>query len=204
MATINYTPGFQHQDWIDNVDRVQAGSTNGFNARFHALEAEFQRLSTVLAQVGAALDALGQKPPSTAAKLSLTPMLVTTGATGWVFINGFALKQAGQTSAHGMMAIDLPSGTTVQSLRASGQNSGAGNLRVTLQRLTVGTDATSAQRLSRVEGVGAPFDTTAAADVQFAVVDNDHFRYFISADLDNAGAADTVQLNAFQLTFVGA
>jgi hypothetical protein len=202
MASVNYTPNFQHQDWLDFVDRVQAGGTNGFNSRFHALEAEFQRLSQVVTQIGAALDAVGTKPPPTPAKISLTPILVTTGAVGWVFINGFALKNSGQTSAHGMMSVDLPNGATIQDLRASGQNSGSGSLRISLQRLTVGTDATSAQRIARVEGTGAPFDTTAAADNQFAVVDNEHFRYFISADLDNAGQNDNVQLNAFQITIL--
>ncbi len=202
MPSVSYTPQFSHQDWVDNVDRVQAGGANGFNGRFHSLEAEFQRLSDVLAQVGAALDALGTKPPPTPAKVSLTPTLLTSGAVGWSLVNGFALKQSGQTSAHGLMAVNLPSGATIQNFRASGQNSGGGSLRFAIQRLTVGADAASAQRISQVNGVGAPYDTTAAADAQFAVVDNDHFRYFITADLDNAGVNDNVQVNAFQLTIL--
>ena len=64
MAVISYIPGFQHQDWIDNVDRVQAGGDNGFNLRFHALEAEFNRLAGVITQLNAALQALGQQPPA--------------------------------------------------------------------------------------------------------------------------------------------
>jgi hypothetical protein len=202
MPSVSYTPQFSHQDWVDNVDRVQAGGANGFNGRFHSLEAEFQRLSQVLADVGAALDALGTKPPPAPTKVSLTPILVTSGAVGWSLVNGFALKQPGQTGAHGIMQVNLPTGATIQSFRASGQNSGGGSLRVAIQRLTVGTDATSAQRISRVDGVGAPFDTTAAADAQFAVVDNEHFRYFVTADLDNAGANDTVQINAFQIAIL--
>lgn len=44
----NYVTQFQHQDWIDNVDRVQAAGENGFNRRFHGLEEEFERVKTVL------------------------------------------------------------------------------------------------------------------------------------------------------------
>lgn len=40
-----YVPKFSHSDWIDNEDRVQAGGENGFNIRFHKLEAEFAALA---------------------------------------------------------------------------------------------------------------------------------------------------------------
>lgn len=69
MAIVDYAPKFQHQDWIDNVDRVQAGSPNGFNSRFHAIEAEFKTLSEVVVKVDGGLDALstfravGATPP---------------------------------------------------------------------------------------------------------------------------------------------
>jgi len=43
-----YLPQFQHQDWIDNLDRVQAAGENGFNRRFHGLEDEFAHIKTVL------------------------------------------------------------------------------------------------------------------------------------------------------------
>ena len=44
MANITYTRSFQHQDWIDNEDIVQAGGERGFNVEFHALEAEFDKI----------------------------------------------------------------------------------------------------------------------------------------------------------------
>jgi hypothetical protein len=53
MVTYNRT--FQHQDWIDNQDIVQAGGERGFNVEFHGLEAEFDALSTVVGQLNAGL-----------------------------------------------------------------------------------------------------------------------------------------------------
>ena len=55
MVTYNRT--FQHQDWIDGQDIVQAGGERGFNSEFHALEAEFDNLSPVIAQLTAGLGA---------------------------------------------------------------------------------------------------------------------------------------------------
>ncbi len=53
---ITYTPLFTHDDWIDNVDRVQAGGPNGFNIRFNGVAEEFGKLSTVVASIGTAID----------------------------------------------------------------------------------------------------------------------------------------------------
>jgi hypothetical protein len=55
MVTYNRT--FQHQDWIDNQDIVQAGGERGFNAEFHGLEAEFDKITGVVAQLSAGLGA---------------------------------------------------------------------------------------------------------------------------------------------------
>lgn len=51
MADINYARNFQHQDWIDNEDVVQAGGEKGFNKKFHDIEAEFDRIGTVVGTV---------------------------------------------------------------------------------------------------------------------------------------------------------
>ena len=48
---IGYTRQFQHQNWIDFVDPVQAGGNNGFNERFHALEHEFDLISAAISSV---------------------------------------------------------------------------------------------------------------------------------------------------------
>ena len=54
-SPITYTRQFSHKDWIDLVDSVQAGGTNGINARMHAIEAEFDKLSQVVAAISSAL-----------------------------------------------------------------------------------------------------------------------------------------------------
>lgn len=199
---VSYNRQFEHKDWIDNQDRVEAGGANGFNARFHGLEAEFDRISGVITAVSAALDALGQAPPPSQTKLALAPALVPTSAVGWSHLSGRAEKPAGQTSAHGVMALFLPNGITLQSLRASGRVTGAGNLRISIQRQGLTVDAPAAERVAHVEPAGDPYDATAAADVQFAKVDTEHFKYYLLADLDNAQAADIVQILAFQITYL--
>jgi hypothetical protein len=60
MAAITYAPNFQPPEYVDNVDRVQAGGPKGFNAQFQQLQAEFAAIATVVAQISAALDALAQ------------------------------------------------------------------------------------------------------------------------------------------------
>jgi hypothetical protein len=47
-----YAVGFHHTDWLDNVDRVQAGGANGFNQRFRSLETEFVSIQHVMDNVG--------------------------------------------------------------------------------------------------------------------------------------------------------
>ena len=55
MADISYSRTFQHVDWIDNEDVVQAGGEKGFNQKFHDLEAELDKLSAVVGAIKAAL-----------------------------------------------------------------------------------------------------------------------------------------------------
>jgi hypothetical protein len=57
MADITYKRVFQHQDWHDAEDIVQAGGERGFNVEFHALETEFDKISGVIAQINAGLGA---------------------------------------------------------------------------------------------------------------------------------------------------
>jgi hypothetical protein len=55
MADISYTRSFSHADWIDNEDVVQAEGEKGFNQKFHELEAELDRISTVVGAIKNAL-----------------------------------------------------------------------------------------------------------------------------------------------------
>lgn len=52
---ITYKRSFSHADWIDGESRVQAGMTPeelGFNARFHAIENEFDSIANQFTRIG--------------------------------------------------------------------------------------------------------------------------------------------------------
>jgi hypothetical protein len=73
-----YTRQFQHQDWIDFVDPVQAGGNNGFNERFHALESEFDLISTAITSVDNVVNNLQSAPPAVGLTIALS---IANGAT---------------------------------------------------------------------------------------------------------------------------
>jgi hypothetical protein len=196
---IGYTRTFTHREWIDNVDRVQAGGDNGFNDRFHALEAEFDAIQAGFKQAGDAIDALSEKPPPREVSTTLTPVLVPTG-TPWEAFAGGATKQAGATDANGMLSVSLADDELITAFRATGIKR-SGNLFLVLQRqsLTQGSNPETIAAISP-PGSGSGFDLTATVAAGApARVDNGQFRYFITADLDSAGANDPVTLTAFQI-----
>ena len=201
MPSIRYDPtNFQWQDWTDNVDRVQAGGDNGFNARFQALQAEFPRLADVVTLLSTALDALTQPPPATVTQ-TFTPNLLTTAANGWTFLPGIAQKPAAQTAAHGMMPLELPPRAKLLSLKATGINTGAGSLRIALVRQGLAGDAGAPDQIVLLTPTGNPYSLTGNADAQFAVVDTAQFKYYVTSLLDGAAAGDTVQIAAFQIVY---
>jgi hypothetical protein len=54
-CTVDYERSFAHTDWIDGESRVQAGMTPeelGFNARFHAIENEFDAIEEQFGSLG--------------------------------------------------------------------------------------------------------------------------------------------------------
>jgi hypothetical protein len=197
--TLSFAPTFQHEDWIDNQDRVQAAGDNGFNVRFNLIKADLADLATTVGEINVALNQLGQGPPSREVPIAVAPVLTSTGTEGWAHRIGFAEKPADQTSAAGMATVQLPHGSVVTRLRATGRHAGSGSLRISLMRQGIAADAPAAQRVARVEPAGDPFDTQAAADATLATVDNQAFRYFLLAQLNNAQAGDVVLLASFQI-----
>jgi hypothetical protein len=206
--TVSYTPTFTHTDWVDNQDRVQAAGGNGFNIRFHGIEAEFAALQLVVQSINDALTALSVKPPPQAQTTAFTPNLVpTTNLPNqqWQHQDGIAFAK-GQTTAAGMMDVQLPNGSTVNALRLIG-NKGSGNVNVTLRRQPI-ADGSAAQTVANVfvpKSQNGTFDATAAADSAASAVDTGQFRYYISAALDSADTGDAVGvvLDAFLVTHTG-
>jgi hypothetical protein len=201
MMAIGFTRGFQHEDWVDNVDRVQAAGDNGFNTRFHEIEADFDEVGAVVDLISRALDALSATPPAVELRQSVTPAFVATAATGWSHRTGFAEKVAGQTTGAGMVGLTLPHGSRVLRLRAIGRNAGVGNLRIMLQRQAIADPGAAAEQLARVDGATDPFDVTALVDPNLTLVESDRFKYFITAQLNNAGAGDAVQITGLQVVY---
>lgn len=204
MVDVSFTPTFTHTPWVDNRDRVQAGGPNGFNIRFAELQADLQTLSGVVGTIDTALEALGQAPPAVSHVLTLPPQLsATAGDPAWQQDRaGYAVKPGPQIAVSGITPAVIPNQVTLSSLRASGQNSGAGLLRVSLMRARLIGAPAPADLIAQVVGNANPFDSTSAADSSKATVDTTTYRYFVLATLDGAAAADTVSLAGFQISYL--
>src|ERR1700738_2213281 len=190
MADITYTRTVKFNDYVDGETIVSAGGSDGFNVRFHGLEGEFDTIGTVVAQLNAAIKAIGVVPTPQPAKLVMTPNMIATAVDGWSHQQGMAQKPPALAGAHGMMSANLPNNVRITALRVLGANSGAGSLRVILFRQALVAQAATLDQIARVDGSGNPFDLNNPADPQFAVVDDNSFKYFVAALLDNALGPD--------------
>lgn len=218
--TVSYTPGFTHTDWVDNQDRVQAAGGNGFNGRFHAIEAEFAALQIVVQDISNALVALNvTRPPQTVIS-TLTPTLVLVGVPSvnthqWLHGEGYAFLLSGQM-ADGMMDVQLPDGSTINTLRVIGSKgsnvipTGSGVLTVTLYRQPTAL-ASSFEPVAVVSIADAQvgdFDEPRRPISQaVAKVATQQFRYFLVARLDAAAGtgagAPGVRIDAFAIAHTG-
>jgi hypothetical protein len=194
MANITYNRAFTHVDWIDNEDVVQAGGEKGFNVEFHAIEAEFDKISAVVAQISAGLVIV---PPTLTFAPSLFPNLTNPE---WVKNNGIATKATNQTGADGWMQLQLPDGTVMQTMTVIGAKSGnAGSFQILLtqQPLTGGALTT----LLAIPLGGQPdgsFQVTGqvAGNVK---VDSNANKYMVIARIVGADAAASASINAIQI-----
>jgi hypothetical protein len=207
MADVAFTPKFTTPTpWVDARDRVEAGGPKGFNVRFENIAADMAALSNVVAQIDTALKALGQQPPPTEQRITLSPALVpVANVTAWnIDANGYAVRPINQPRVAGIMSVSLPPGATLKSLRVVGQNGGASALvRVALMRTTLLGTPEVAKLIVRVPGEGNPFDAQLAVDPALAAVDP-NFRYFLHATVDNAASGDVIGLTGFQITYLPA
>jgi hypothetical protein len=213
---ISYTRVFAPVDYIDNVDRVQAGGDNGLNGRFHGIEAEFDSISGVVSQVNDQFTAqageiagLQQQVSAlgvaVARAVSITPILTVAGPSGWDTTSpGIARKPAGATSAYGAAAVALPAGAQITAFRALGNDTGSGTLRLDLMSQALNGQGQASVVHITVTGLPAdsPFDVTKnpVSGSGIDVIDAES-SYFILARLDSAGANDNVFLTGFQVLY---
>jgi hypothetical protein len=187
MPDISYTPAFHHVDWIDNVDRIQAGGPNGFNIRLDTIQADLQRLSTVFSQVDTSLDALTTAAPPQTGQQMLAVGLATRERSdapdaGWdMSPDGSIHPNFGDSI--GLMDLALPDRARLVSMRVVGQFVAA-NLQtftVTLIRVPLTANDGPSNQLAQISstspGITNPFDLPAPVAAEFAVVDVGTFRY---------------------------
>jgi hypothetical protein len=205
---ITYNRQFTHREWVDNVDRVQAGGDNGFNDRFHALEAEFELVSGAVRQIDAAIGLLG-KVVTAPVTVGLTPVMEQYKALpAWSPIvwsrvlvgqpfGTFVEKDNPADQAWGVLPLSLPNGVKLTGLKVLGDLGG-------------GTMTTELVRELRV----APFDVTKlltfpgfspAGAAPAAIPGSPPFTgdthlFYLLASL-TGGANQDVRLRGFQLTY---
>ncbi|MCA1705904.1 MAG: hypothetical protein ABR608_10670 [Pseudonocardiaceae bacterium] len=204
MADFSYTPKFHHLAWADNVDRVEAGGTNGFNTRFETIESDLHGVSTVVAQIGTALDQLNARVPTVppTVTLSVAPALQPVANSGAWTLQASGVAVAPQAvGPNGVVALTLPDRIRMTSLRVRGRGvpPNGQNTAFFLIRVSV-TDGTT-QNVAAFDTSTVPLNTAQPLpNSALSVVDLANFRYVISAN-SGAATADPVTLVSFQLTY---
>jgi hypothetical protein len=221
--TISYTRSiFSHVDWIDRVDRVQAGGDNGFNGRFHGIEAEFDTISGVVTQVNDVVtgqstqltslqqqvNALGGivRAPVT---LGFTPLMLpfnpdaTNSAWSQMYWSTSILGQpngsyvkvpaANAGAADGILPLTLPEGVTLLNLAVLGQFATPANMHTTLVQ-ELRTKPFTLTQLAAQTGSGAtPIDNS-------PVFSSDTHLFYLRANI--TGAAPTDVLRGFVIIYL--
>jgi hypothetical protein len=214
---IVFSPTFKHTDWVDNLDRVQAGGTNGFNIRFQALLTDQAALVGLFNQINAALVGLSTPPTPTTKTLTLSLGLLPqldpsnlgpagpTQNLGWTNLLGIVVLPSQRTVAEGIMPVNLPDGATIQAMRVYGRNTGNGTLTVKL--LALPFNDSSNQPIVIVSGVGsAPFGVAVNASTANSVnvVKVAGFHYVLTVTVAGASLGDFVQLYSVQVDYLPA
>jgi hypothetical protein len=207
---ISYTPQFNPQPWVDFVDTVQAGGSNGFNARFQQIVTEFNTISAVVTQIATTL----QTPVIQQRTLTLAPTLAATAQQPWAQQVGFVTTATTggatptmESSAAGFMPVNLPNAATIQGLRVTGLSAG-GLLTISLQSqpLAGGAATTIIQIFNNFPAVAAAvaFDLPPTPQNANVAVNTATSKYYVVATLEGGNvtlSAGGTSLNAFQISY---
>jgi hypothetical protein len=208
MAIV-YTPKFTHREWVDNVDRVQAGGENGFNDRFHALEAEFEFLSDIVGQINTAIGSLGQVVAAPVT-VGLTPLLepfanrspwspvVWSRVLAGQPLGTFVEKPTANDQAWGVMPLSLPNGVKLKTLKVLGDLAGTGTVQTELVR-ELRVPPFDRTTLVTITGFSTPTGTPAAIPNSPAFTGDTHLFYLVASVTGSAN--QDVKLRSFQLTY---
>ncbi|HVQ93848.1 MAG TPA: hypothetical protein VMU51_22610 [Mycobacteriales bacterium] len=219
--TISYTRSFHHPDWIDRVDRVQAGGDNGFNGRFHGIEAEFDAISGVVkqadtqltghsGQIGvlqqqvAALGGVVNAPVTLGLMPTMSPFNPDAPNSGWSQVywstvvvgvaNGSYVKvpTANAGAADGVLALTLPEGVTLLNIAVLGQAATPANMKTVLVREQRSTPFTKTTLLTVTGFVSLPVPGS-------PVFSSDTDLFYLRSTLTGAAASDV--LRGFAITY---
>ncbi|MEU1471680.1 hypothetical protein ABZ434_26100 [Streptomyces sp. NPDC005761] len=193
-----YVPKFIHKDWIDNQDRVRAGGDEGLNNRFHRLEDEFAGLANN--QINPIIRGLARP----VMHLTLVPVLTPypdPNAGGdlkptWNQALDMVEKPEGKTEAHGFMNVVLPDGVKVTSLLMTGtRESSAGSLTAVLKNREI-HNSSGADPVLTADALDTP-----GLPGSEVVINNETHRYFLTLDVEGAGANKALKVFCIQLTY---
>jgi hypothetical protein len=218
---LTYTRTFSHTDWLDNVDRVQAGGDTGFNGRFHGIEAELDAISGVVTQANTQLtsqsgqiltlqqqvSAIGvvvQAPVTLGFTPFMQPFNPDAPGSAWSQIywtthilgsaNGSFAKvpTVNAGNADGVLPLTLPEGVKLLNLSVLGQAAAPLNMHTTLfQELRVAPFTLT--QLLTVTGF------TSSAIPNSPVFTSDTNLFYLRATITGAAASDV--LRGFTITY---
>ncbi|MGW3105329.1 hypothetical protein [Streptomyces sp. NPDC001100] len=210
MADISYTPTFHHVAWEDRKDRVEAAGPNGFNVRFNAIASDLDQLTTVVTDIGAAIDASNTAPPPQAQRLSFTPALRPTGLLSggaWSYdANG--VPHANSLAMTGVANLTLPHGLRLTSMRVVGDMQrgsshavgGTISLARTPIRLVAPPPAPELLAVNDSFSAVGPFDLQLPVSAPRALIDTSVFRYVLTATFETV-LFGGMSIEAVHLTF---
>jgi hypothetical protein len=104
VAPTSYARQFQHTDWIDFVDPVQAGGGNGFNERFHALESEFDLIAAAITSADASIAGIESTPPA----VGLTVVVAISDGAQIPIPTGFSASETKYFAFIKTYAVSVP------------------------------------------------------------------------------------------------
>jgi hypothetical protein len=220
--TISYTRTFSPDDWVDGVDRVQAGGDNGFNGRFHGIEAEFDTISGVVTQVNDQLTTQSGQIASLEQQVSalggvvtapvtlgLTPLMLpfnpdaANSAWSQMYWSTSILGQANGSYvkvpatnpgnlADGVLPVTLPEGVTLLNLAVLGQAATPLAMKTVLVQELRAAPFTATQLAVLTGFVSSPIQNS-------PVFSSDTHVFYLRATI--AGAAPSDVLRGFAITY---
>jgi hypothetical protein len=144
---------------------------------------------------------LGEAPPDTETVLTFAPGLQPSGQDApWLLLEGLAAKPTGAGFASGWLPLQIPDGITIQKMRVIGRKAGnVAAFTVQLLRQPVADTALTPVVAAQLEQATGAFVVPVDVPAEHATVDNNAYKYIVTAEVIGAEPQATVQIGAIQL-----